>query len=285
MNHSLKSGLLASLLICGASLWPMRADELADRGRDVFTKHQHAVVTVAIVLKTTYTSGGQTSAPAEGRQDLTGTVVDPSGLTVMALSACDPGEMYQRVMPEQSRYKVETEVSDLRILLADGTELPAEIVLRDKDLDLAYVRPKVKPAAPLDAVDLSKAAPAQLLDQVVALNRLNKATSRAYAASIERISAVVQKPRLFYIPDTTMSTTTLGSPAFLPDGSLLGIFVLRAVSSGGTERPNATTIILPASDILKGAQQAPEAKGEPEKKDAPKDAAKETAEPKDAGKK
>ena len=75
-------------------------------------------------------------------------MVDPSGLTVLALSACDPSEMYQRMMAEQgSQYKLETEVTDLKILLDDGTELPAEIVLRDKDLDLALSGPRASPPA------------------------------------------------------------------------------------------------------------------------------------------
>ena len=117
------------------------------------------------------------------------------------------------------------------------------------------------------AVDLSKASPAGLLEQVITLNRLNRAAGRGYAASVERISAVIEKPRIFYIPDATMSSTSLGSPAFLPDGNVLGLFVMRAVNSGGSRNPrdSMTTIIIPAEDILKGAKQAPEAKGQSDK--------------------
>jgi S1-C subfamily serine protease len=265
--------LVALTFALGNFVAPLRADEIADKGRAIFNKNQHAVVTVEVVLKITYSSGGQASPPQETKQEATGTVIDPSGLTVLALSACDPGDLYQR-MAEQSRYKVETEVSDIKIMLDDGTELPAEIVLRDKDLDLAYVRPKTKPASPMTAIDLSKSAPAQVLDEVIALNRLNRAVSRAYSASVERISAVVQKPRTFYIPDSTMSATTMGSPAFMLNGDVLGIFVMRAVSPAGG-RANLAAIILPAEDILKGAKQAPEVKPEAEKKEEPKAPAKE----------
>ena len=265
--------LLALTLLClGSQAMPAHADELAEKGRAIFARSQHAVVTVSIVLKITYSSSGQSAAPRESKQEATGTVIDPSGLTVLALSACDPADIYQRM---DSRYKIETEVSDLKILLADGTELPAEIVLRDKDLDLAFIRPKTKPASPMIAVDLTKSAPAQVLTEVVALNRLNSAASRAYSASVERISAVVQKPRTFYIPDSTMSTTTMGSPAFLMNGDVLGIFVMRAVSSSGGQA-NLTGIILPADDVLKGAKQAPEAKSDAEKKDEPKEPAKDS---------
>lgn len=269
---SIPTGLL---LLAALAAQPANADELASKGREVYSKKRHCVVTVEVVLKTTYSAGGQTSQPAESKQDITGTVVDPSGLTVVALSACDPGEMYQRMMANQSRYKVDTEVNDVKILLDDGTELPAGIVLRDKDQDLAFIRPKTKPSNPLEAVDLSQAGPAQVLDEVITLNRLNKAASRAYSASIERISAVIQKPRTFYIPDSTMTTTSLGSPAFLPDGRVLGIFVMRSLSlgAGGVSnvRQNFTSIILPAEDILKAAKQAPEAQGEESKSDSGND--------------
>jgi S1-C subfamily serine protease len=252
---------------------PGQASELAEKGREIFKQNQQSVVTVQVVLKVSYSGAAKTS---ETRQEITGTVVDPSGLTVVALSAVDPSEMYQRMMAEQSsQYKLEVEVTDLKILQADGTELSAEIVLRDKDLDLAFIRPKAKLASPMAALDLSKSAPVQMLDEIVTLNRLNSAAGRAYAASIERISAVIQKPRTFYIPDSSMTSTTLGSPAFALDGKLVGVFVMRAVNAkGGASRnfrENMTTIILPAEDVLKGAKQAPEAKGDSEKKEAPKE--------------
>ncbi len=261
-----------TVLLAGLAI-PSRADELAEKGREIFKKNQHAVVTVQEVLKVSSSGAGRAN---ESKQDLTGTVLDATGLTVLALSACDPSEMYQRMMGEEySRNRVETEVTDVKILLDDGTEVPAEIVLRDKDLDLAFIRPKTKPANPMAAVDLNQSAPAQVLDQVITLNRLNSAAGRAYAASVERISAVIQKPRTFYIPDSTMTSTTLGSPAFALDGKLVGVVVMRTVNAKGgatrNYRDSLASIILPAEDIVKAAKQAPEAKGDSEKKEAPKE--------------
>jgi hypothetical protein len=249
------------ILLFGGSVLTVQADTLSEKGREILKKNQHAVVTVQVVVKTS--AGGRSR---EAKQELTGTVLDPSGLTVLALSACDPAEMYRRLSPDS---KVEIEVSDIKLLLEDASELPAEIVLRDRDLDLAFVRPKSKPASPLLAVDFSKSATAEVLDEIISLNRLNKAASRAYAASVERISAVVQKPRTFYIPDSNVTSTTLGSPAFNLDGKVLGIFVMRAVGGGtgsGNYNQNVASIILPAEDILKAAKQAPEVKPDGEKK-------------------
>src|SRR5262245_40316899 len=103
------------------------ADEVLDKGRELFKKQQRAVVTVQVVQKMTFSSGGRTSEPRENKQDITGTVIDPAGLTVLALSACDPMEMYRRYYGDQ--YKAESEVSDVKFLLDDGAEVSAEIVL------------------------------------------------------------------------------------------------------------------------------------------------------------
>jgi trypsin-like peptidase len=255
-----------STLLCLLAAAPAPASDLAEQGRAVYNKNRYAVVTVQVVVKATSGRGS-----GEFPQDVTGTVIDPSGLTVLALSACDPYEMNRRMVQD---YKVESEITSVKILLDDGNELPSEIVLRDRDLDLAFVRPKSKPANPMAAVDLTKSGPAQVLDEVISLNRLNKAASRAYSASVEHIASVIQKPRTFYIPDSTMTATSSGSPAFLLDGRILGIFVMRAISGGGGGsgyRDNLTSIILPAEEILKGAKQAPEPKGEGEKKEEPKE--------------
>lgn len=270
-NRHLAFLMLACLL--AALGRPSRADEIADTGRDILKKYQHTVVTVEVVQKMSYTAPGQSSQSTESKTSTTGTVVDPTGLTVLSLSTCDPAEYYRRTMGERfDRYKFETEVSDVKILLEDGTELPAEIVLRDKDLDLAFIRPKTKPATPMAAIDLSKSAPAQLLDQVITLNRLGRAAGRTYAASLGRVCAVVQKPRTFYVPEVSPIATSLGSPAFSLNGNIIGVLVLRTVSSSGSESSHeslSVSIILPAADVLKGAAQAPEAKGD-EKKDPAK---------------
>src|ERR1051326_8395471 len=145
------------------------ADDLADKGRTIFKKHQHSVVTVQIVVKSKFSFGGMGGQANESRQDVTGTFVDPSGLTVVSLSATDPGQMVQSMMSgmsdDESKFKMETELSDLKILLDDGTEAPAEVVLRDKDKDLAFIRPKTKLSTPIAALELANSAKAELLDQ------------------------------------------------------------------------------------------------------------------------
>jgi S1-C subfamily serine protease len=275
----LKLAALSATFLFACLVVPCQADELGDKGREIFKQNQRAVVTVQVVMKTTVSMPGQGSPSREAKQDITGTVVDGSGLTVLALSACDPSSMYESMMAgmadENMQFKMETELTDVKILMDDGTELPSEVVLRDKDLDLAFIRPKVKPANLMPAIDFAKGAQAQVLDQVITLNRLGNAAGRAYSASVERITAIVQKPRTFYIPDSTMTSTSLGSPAFALDGNVLGVFVMRTIKSKSGmgmfnfQPDGLTSIILPAADVLKAAKQAP-TKAE-EKKDEEKE--------------
>jgi len=78
------------------------------------------------------------------------------------------------------------------------------------------------------------------------------------AASVERISAIVQRPRLFYVPDSSLGTTTLGAPAFTLDGKVLGVFVMRSMKSksgGGMgmfnfQPDNMTGIIVPPAGAV-----------------------------------
>jgi S1-C subfamily serine protease len=257
IKQSVGCVLMVLALTCGA-------DELADKGRAIFKSNHFAVVTVQLVVKSKMSMGGRSGEANEARQDVAGTVVDSSGLTVLSLSATDPSQLFQTDSGDEgSRFKLETELSDIKMLLEDGTEVQAEVVLRDRDLDLAFIRPKSKPSTPLPFVDLMKSGKAEILDQVISLNRLGRVSGRSYSASVERISAIAQRPRLFYIPDSSMTTTALGAPAFTLEGKVLGIFVMRfsKVRSGGgmanIQADNFTTIIVPAEDVLKGVKQVP----------------------------
>jgi len=277
LMHAVTATAGGFLVLCLLLARPCQADELAEKGKAIFKKNQHAVVTVELVLKNKFSMSGMGGQSNESRQDATGTVVDASGLTVMSLSATDPAQLLQNMMAggsdEESRFKMETELSDVKILLEDGSEIPAEVILRDRDLDLAFIRPKTKISLPMTALDLANSGKAEILDQVVTLNRLGNAAGRAYSASIDRISAIVRRPRLFYVPDAGPNTAALGAPAFTLEGKVLGIFVMRSMKSksgGGMgmfnfQADNMTSVIVPAEDILKGVKQVP-AVGEKEKK-------------------
>lgn len=244
------------------------ADELADQGRALLESHRDAVVTISIVMKQQFSSGGM-SQDDESKSEVTGTVIDATGLTVVALSETDPAALIQRLMGAQMQgMNITSEITDAKILMRDGSEVPVRVVLRDKDLDLAFLRPTEELDEPMAFVSLDETNEASLLDQLFVINRLGRVAGRAHAVAIERIESVVERPRRFYIPGKDPTNSGLGCPAFNTDGSLVGFMVLRAVGSGGGGgmmsrmtgmQDGVTAIILPAEDVAEIAAQAPTA--------------------------
>jgi hypothetical protein len=245
------------------------SDTIVTKGKEIIDKNSNAVVTLQLVIKQKVSFGGSPSQEDESKAEATGTVISPDGLTLVSLSQTDPTVMLEAMMagnPQLAQLNMESEIQDAKLVLEDGTEIDAEIILRDKDLDMAFARPLVKPEKPLDYIDLNDSADAAYLEQVITLNRLGKVAKRVHAASVERISAIVEKPRKFYIPGNDPTQTGLGSPAFSLDGKIIGVFVMKTAPSsggglggmmGGGIGNNVMSIILPAIDILDAVAQVP----------------------------
>lgn len=238
-----------------------QADEDAAAGREILKNNMAAVVTVQMVVKVSSSFGGGNTQEQESKEEATGTIIRPDGLTVLSLSSTDPSSIFKTMSGGDANFKMDAQLNDIKLLLHDNTEIPAEVVIRDVELDLAFLRPLVKPAAPLAFVDLqANQGTVELLDRVVTLNRLGRVANRVFSASFEYIDAVVEKPRTYYIPGNDPTSTSQGSPVFRLDGKVVGLFVLRAISAEageGGRRNSVTPIILPAADIAEGLGQIP----------------------------
>ena len=195
-----------------------QASEDAQAGREILNNNKAAVVTVQMVVKMSTSFGGGNTNEDESKEEATGTIISPEGLTVLALSSTDPSSIYKTMMGDRNDFKMDTQINDIKMLMHDNTEIPAEVVIRDVELDLAFIRPMKKPAEPLPFVNLEDAGEVELLDRVVTINRLGRVANRVYAASFEYIDAVVEKPRRYYIPGNDPTSTSQGSPVFRLDG-------------------------------------------------------------------
>ncbi|MBI1746774.1 MAG: trypsin-like peptidase domain-containing protein [Acidobacteria bacterium] len=250
----------------GASPLAAAADE-ASVGRDIIKQWQNVVVTVKTVVKMRTLIEGREVNKTEDKVETAATVIDPSGLSILSLTAVNPGESMGRFMQMfggDSKMKVESELSDVKMRLTDGQEIPAQIVLRDKDLDIAFVRPTEKPSKPFPALDLSVQSRPLVLDQVINLSRLGKVGSWAPFVWISRINAIIDKPRTFYVPGLL---TEVGTPVFALDGKVIGIVLLRmapaeggsmsAMMRGSLSSLGILPVILPAEDVREVAKQVP----------------------------
>jgi S1-C subfamily serine protease len=249
---------------------PLAAQDNRQAARDVVKKWQEAVVNVRVVLKMRMSMGGREMQASDDPVDTVGTVIDPSGLTVLSLGSLNPGAMMSKLMGSgggngQPAVEITTEPTDVKIRLSNGRELAAKIVLRDEDLDLAFLRPTTRPETPLVALDLTDAAKPALLDQVLVLSRLGRVGGWTAGAALYDVGAIIEKPRTFYV--LAGASSGMGTPAFLTNGRVVGLLTMRQIEAGrasmasmmgGSESMGLLGVILPAADVLEIAKQAPE---------------------------
>lgn len=190
-------------------------DATLKSAKDVLAKYQDAIVTVRLVVKT---------GPLDSQIEVAGTVLTPEGLTVVS----DSGSNFASLLGEDGG---RSETSDVKLLLKDGRELPASFVLRDKDLDLAFVLPKEKNLK-LAHVKLDKVPVPQVLDELIFLHRLGKTLNREVSVGLGHVGAVVKKPRTLIVPATQTGMQNLGCPVFDKAGRAVGVVVMRRATGG-----------------------------------------------------
>lgn len=244
--------VLATLSSCLATLALAQTPDERATARELVAKHGAAVVLVMGTTKLRANQGGKDLPTQDQRIQVHGTVLDGSGLAVMSLTTLDPSELITaqaaRGRGAGAAITVTAETSDLRYRLADGKEVPVRVVLRDKELDLAFLRPVEKPATAMAAIDVASARPAAI-DPVIVLYRLPEFAEWQASTLFASVQAVIEKPRSLF----ALTGGVYGAPVFDTRGRFVGV-VLRLKNEA--DPANAPMVVLPANDIRDVAKQA-----------------------------
>ena len=265
----LAAGVGLTLGLFGPPVWG------ADTGNVAIAlaqKHQKAVVTVKVILKLRIQQ-----QESEKKVETIGTVIDPSGLTVVSSRAIDPMSTFRSLMKgfgamaAAAGVSADSDITSTALIFDDGAEMEADVVLKDADLDLAFVRPR-NAARMFEAIVLTPPkTPPQLLDEILYIGRLGGSENRVLTLSKGSICAIVKAPRAYYICDNRLTTANVGCPVFANDGSTLGILVTKLSPSaaggsgavmgmlgggGGGEMALPMVILRPVADVLEIAAQA-----------------------------
>lgn len=187
----------------------------------------------------TMTAGDAPSQSRDQSVEELGTVVTAQGLVVISASSIDPATaMDGRTVNMRGapvKLAVTSEVKEARIILADGTEIPATVVYKDRDLNLAFLAPEVGAEEAKDAhftpIDTAEEQALGVLDEVVVLSRLDKSMGRASAVECDFVRAVIAKPRRFL----SIHLAQAGLPVFALGGKFAGFTTVRFSSSGDAE--------------------------------------------------
>ena len=228
-------------------------DDLKAGAKTVAKKYGAAIVPIKIVISTQVTRQGQALPARENESEVFATVLNDDGVMVTSNLAADPSSALRSNQPG---IKIESNIKSAKLIQKDGTELALKIVLRDKDLDLMFLRPEKK--AKLANVGMGKTgAKLALVDDLLVLSRLGAIGDRELKVAITRVQAVITKPRRFYVTDFLTGMTALGCPVFNSKGQMAGLVVMRIQTEA---RGNRLPVILPVADIAEDIGQiaAPE---------------------------
>lgn len=249
--------------------------ELRDTAKKLSASHKDAVVWLSVLAKTSMGAEGEVPAQIkaalagqdkEEKSEITGTVIDASGLIVTALGGLDKSSMVDgqtvNTPMGEIKLKAQSEIKEIKVIMADGSEVPADLVMKDEDLGLAFVKVRADSeeakGVEFKAIDLADSAKGELLDECIALGRLDESLNREPSLLTSEISGMTVRPRMFY----RVTTDAIGCPVFLASGKLLGVSVLRNPKGGSSRNGQiqVSPVVLPAADIAKVAAQAKEAK-------------------------
>lgn len=276
--------LLACVGAAGAAEAAKKPANVREAARAAIDTADDSVIALRVVAKLKLNAQGQ-SQDMEQKLEVVATAIEP-GLAVTSASGVDPSGSMKAMLSklgQGSALAISAEIKETALLLADGTEVEADIVLSDPELDLAFVRPR-DAAVKLVPVKLAaRSTPAKPLDELFLIGRTGKATNRSTIAALGMVTAWVKGPQPYYLVDEAIAAHP-GCIAYGTDGAALGLVVSRkaAEESGGNQLTamlalmgdksalGPQRIVRPVDQILELAGQAkqapkPEAGAEAEK--------------------
>jgi len=232
---------------CVTSGAPGAAEE-----REMLLRQVDAVIGIEMVVTVKLRVGDRERPPQERRVEVNGTVLTPDGLTVTSLAQVDPAseiEAAQMMQPGRQLELLGADFKEVKLRRANGTEVSAKFVLKDADLDLAFIAPEAADGGGevFAHVDLEAQTEAAILDKFYSVTRAPKALQRVPIVTETAVTGIVEKPRRIYL----MRDVSLGSPVFDGAGKLLGLTLQHF--AGGRR---VGIVVLPAEDVAEVAKQA-----------------------------
>ena len=219
--------------------------------RSLLDKQSDSVTWVSVTVRIEVSAGGRSFPPSERKLEALGTVLAEDGLTVLSLNEVDPTDSILSRM--RTPGDINVNYTEVLILRPDGSEIEADFLLKDEDLDLAFIKPR-NAGQTLDNPNLfkkvsykeSESPEIQALDEVVSLGKLGRNLYRKSTLQRGWVNAVITKPRDYYV----VENVTPGTPVFDSQGKWVGITAFR--KEGG--KPSGV-ITVPAKDVMEIAEQ------------------------------
>lgn len=240
--------------------WALAAEAgPAEIAQTLRRRYAATIVEVNTVLSVSTTAGEKVLPTREIKLGGLATLIGPGGLAVVSLASIDPSDALDgmRVPTSRGSMRIEvtgTEFKSVKLRFADGMEVEARVVLKDPDLDVAFIKPIAPLPKPVAWVDLAKDAWPQLLSTGYIVGRSTRIAAGAPLVRRVDIISLAEKPRRVIIPELGLPSC----PMFDASGRIYGLCV-RQYARG---RP-AGDLVLPAKELAEIAAQAAAIKMDP----------------------
>jgi hypothetical protein len=216
----------------------------------IIEQHQDAIVEVRLVNQMTVrlVDGPEELAdmiaqqPAEtNEQKAPGVIIHTSGLVAVAGVMLDPTMIISEISANtplgELRIGLECQLTDARILLADGREIAAEVVMRDPETGLMLIKPSEQSDADFPAIipDPSSAHAAPFT-RILGLGRMSADFGREPAVILARTTGKIEAKRNLDRL-TTRDSGIVGLPLFDANKEFLGFTTVPGNTSSNMPNP------------------------------------------------
>jgi len=215
----------------------------------LITAHGNAVVRLKYILKVKTPKQGDQSAESEA----VGLMIDRGGLVLVSNARL--GGLSAAARKVASGYSASA--SDLKVLIGDDTEgLPAQLIARDSELDLAWVQIKDAAGKTFASVDLAGEAQPFPGDTLLLLERTSNFLGRSVFADDIHAVGTTDRPR------NLLLVTGLGNssvaPVFSVSGQFLGVTVNQFPDEPESRMHVGVTpgLVLPVHDLSLATRRA-----------------------------
>lgn len=216
------AALAAGLLLAPPFAPPASGDEAGAR---LLERYAPALVGIEAVIRAEMRMGGE-GQEQEGKTEMIGAIVDPSGL-VMVWNSNISSSRFKEMMEVTSGvgggdFDMRIEPVSFHVMLPGSDERhSAFLAASDSQLDVAFLQLDRLPAEPLPVISFAERGDVAVGQDLYAISRLSPSFDRAaYYAPLE-VVGVLSKPRRGWIVSGDQSS--LGLPVFDEAGRPVGV--------------------------------------------------------------
>lgn len=200
--------------------------DISDDAKRIVDTNRNAVVRINVVLKMTMSMFGE-SEEDEQKLSVPGTIIDKNGLIVTSFTGINPVNVINSMLKGLSELElnIETSYSSMKVCFSNGEEIDGDVVLTDKNSDLAFIMLKSAPKSDFAVADIAQSSSVRIFDNVVFLSPAPIESEFIINSTIETVNAILDIPcKLCYIDHINSSffVGIPGFPAFTADGKLIG---------------------------------------------------------------